>query len=125
MENPKNFSLTEGCWCEALINWAVKLTLTIVSRGPNLGSWSFLGSNFCVRNESVNEMINQMNHILNCEYEIVMDAISNFKFREVLNFSGFLASTQASTRFSHTVVFVFPTIWEPGTGYGKVYYIIL
>ena len=26
-----------------------------------------------------------------------------------------LASSQAPIRFSHAVVFVFPTIWEPGT----------
>ena len=28
-----------------------------------------------------------------------------------------LGSTQAPTRFSHAVVFILPTIWEPGTGY--------
>ena len=31
-----------------------------------------------------------------------------------------LAWTQASTRFSHAAVFVFPTIWEPGTGYRSI-----
>ena len=29
-----------------------------------------MGSNFPVRNESMNEMIYDMNHILNCGYEI-------------------------------------------------------
>ena len=31
--------------------------------------------------------------------------------------SGALGRAQAPTRFSHAVVFVFPTIWEPRTGY--------
>ena len=30
-----------------------------------------MGSNILVRNESMNEMIYEMNHILNCEYEII------------------------------------------------------
>ena len=38
-----------------------------------------MGSYFPVRNESMNKMINEMNHILNCRCEImilaVMDAI--------------------------------------------------
>ena len=35
----------------------------------DVGSRSFLGSNVLVRNESMNEMIYEMNHILNCRYE--------------------------------------------------------
>ena len=36
----------------------------------DVGNWSFVGSNFPVRNESMNEMIYEINHILNCGYEI-------------------------------------------------------
>ena len=36
----------------------------------DIGSWSFVRSNFPVRNESLNEMIYEMNHILNYGYEI-------------------------------------------------------
>ena len=36
----------------------------------DVGSWSFVGSHFPVRNESMNEMIYKMNHLLNCGYEI-------------------------------------------------------
>ena len=31
-----------------------------------VGSWSFADSNFPVRNQPMNEMIYEMNHILNC-----------------------------------------------------------
>ena len=45
----------------------------------DVGRCSFVGSYFPVRNESMNKMINEMNHILNCRCEImilaVMDAI--------------------------------------------------
>ena len=34
----------------------------------DVGSWSFVGSNFPVRSESMNKMIYEMNHILNCGY---------------------------------------------------------
>ena len=36
----------------------------------DVGSWSFMGSGVPVMNESTNEMIYEMNHILNCGYEI-------------------------------------------------------
>ena len=36
----------------------------------DVGSWSFVGSNFPVRNELMIEMIYEMNHIQNCGYEI-------------------------------------------------------
>ena len=34
------------------------------------GSWSFGGSNVTVMNESMDEMMYEMNHILNCAYGI-------------------------------------------------------
>ena len=36
----------------------------------DVGSWSFVGSNFPARNERMNEMIYKMNHILTFGYEI-------------------------------------------------------
>ena len=40
-------------------------------------------------------------------------------WRESEGYKGnaWVEATQAPTRFSHAVVFVFPIIWEPGTGY--------
>ena len=40
-------------------------------------------------------------------------------WRESEGYKGnaWVEATQAPTRFSHAVVSVFPTIWEPGTGY--------
>ena len=35
-----------------------------------VGSWSFVDSSVPVNNESMNEIIYEMNHILNCGYEI-------------------------------------------------------
>ena len=36
----------------------------------DVGSWSFVGSYLPLVNESTNEMMYEMNHILNCEYVI-------------------------------------------------------
>ena len=54
--------VTSRYWLPALTNGARK-PLT-------LGTGHLRGSNFPVSNESMNKMIHEMNHILNCGYEI-------------------------------------------------------
>ena len=48
----------------------VQISKQLSYEATDVGSWSFLGSNIHVMNESTNEMIYEMNHILNCGYEI-------------------------------------------------------
>ena len=45
----------------------------------DVGSWSFVGSNVPVMNESTNEMIYEMDHILNSHMKSSKASLCNYK----------------------------------------------
>ena len=54
--------VTSRCRCDAQAN-------QLSYEATDGGNWSFVGSNVPVMNESMDEMIYEINHILNCGYE--------------------------------------------------------
>ena len=69
MEEAWKIQDVNGVWTRDLAK-PVRRTNQLSYQTTDVGSWSFVGFNFPVRNELMNEWIYEMNHILNCGYEI-------------------------------------------------------
>ena len=63
MEKPEEFRTSTGLTRDLAI--PVRRSNQLSYEATDVGSWSFVGSYFPVRNESMNEMIYEMNHLLN------------------------------------------------------------
>ena len=64
MEKPEKFRTSTGL--ELVTSRSNQLSY----EATDGGSWSFVSSNVPVMNESMDEMMYEINHILNCGYEI-------------------------------------------------------